>query len=120
MRKQMKEGCLERTRRSSRRLGLLLLLAATPALTGCYGHFPLTRHVYDLNDDFIDERFVHTGAMWIPGIIAYPVAMLVDISLFNAVQFWTGNITQIGSAQGEETSAVTSEPNDPGARTALQ
>lgn len=120
MRKKKKEGYVERTRRSSRRLGLLLLLAVAPVLTGCYGHFPLTRHVYDLNDDFIEERFVHTAAMWMPGIIAYPVAMLVDISLFNAVQFWTGDITQIGSVPLEEASATTSEPSAPGDQAGLQ
>lgn len=86
----------------------VMLIATLPLLTGCFGRFPLTRAVYDVNDG-IGERFDadHTGqeliksvVMWAFVIVpVYGGAMFLDALVFNLVEFWTGETIQIHTAQ---------------------
>jgi hypothetical protein len=69
----------------------LALVAAVGALSaGCFGNFQLTRKVYDMNKS-IDEKYVRSAATWIFVIVqVYTVAALLDLIVFNVIEFWTG------------------------------
>ncbi len=69
----------------------LVLVAAVGALSaGCFGKFQLTRKVYDMNQS-IDEKYVRSAATWVFVIVqVYTVAALVDLIVFNVIEFWTG------------------------------
>ena len=69
----------------------LVLVAAVGALSaGCFGKFQLTRKVYDINQS-IDEKYVRSAATWIFVIVpVYGVAALLDLIVFNVIEFWTG------------------------------
>jgi len=69
----------------------LVLVAAVGALSaGCFGNFQLTRKVYDINKS-IDEKYVRSAATWIFVLVpVYGVAALLDLIVFNVIEFWTG------------------------------
>jgi len=69
----------------------LVLVAVVGALSaGCFGNFQLTRKVYDMNKS-IDEKYVRSAATWIFVIVqVYTVAALLDLIVFNVIEFWTG------------------------------
>jgi hypothetical protein len=69
----------------------MVLVAAVGALSaGCFGRFQLTRKVYDINQS-IDEKYVRSAATWIFVIVqVYTVAALIDLIVFNVMEFWTG------------------------------
>ena len=69
----------------------LVLVAAVGAFSaGCFGKFQLTRKVYDLNQS-IDEKYVRSAATWVFVIVqVYTVAALIDLIVFNVIEFWTG------------------------------
>ncbi len=67
----------------------LVLVAAVGALSaGCFGKFQLTRKLYDVNQS-IDEKYVRSAATWI-FVIPYAVTGLLDLVIFNVIEFWTG------------------------------
>jgi hypothetical protein len=69
----------------------LVLVAAVGALSaGCFGKFQLTRKVHDMNQS-IDEKYVRSAATWVFVIIqVYTVAALLDLIVFNVIEFWSG------------------------------
>jgi hypothetical protein len=69
----------------------MVLVAAVGALsTGCFGKFQLTGKVYDINKS-IDDKYVRSAATWIFAIAqVYTVAALLDLIVFNVIEFWTG------------------------------
>ncbi len=69
----------------------IVLVAAVGALSaGCFGKFQLTRKVYDINKS-IDDKYVRSAATWIFVIVpVYGVAALIDLIVFNVIEFWTG------------------------------
>lgn len=71
---------------------IILLIAVMPvALTGCFGRFPLTHRIYNLNQNVSHDKFVRTLVFWL-FIIApvYEIGILADAIIFNLVEFWTG------------------------------
>jgi len=67
----------------------LVLVAAVGALSaGCFGKFQLTRKLYDINQS-IDEKYVRSAATWI-FVIPYALTGILDLVLFNVIEFWTG------------------------------
>jgi DNA-binding MarR family transcriptional regulator len=69
----------------------IVLVAAMGALSaGCFGKFQLTRKVYDINQS-IDDKYVRSAATWIFVIVpVYGLAALLDLIVFNVIEFWTG------------------------------
>ncbi|MGB7631149.1 MAG: DUF3332 family protein [Candidatus Deferrimicrobium sp.] len=69
----------------------IVLVAAMGALSaGCFGKFQLTRKVYDINQS-IDDKYVRSAATWIFVIVpVYELAALLDLIVFNVIEFWTG------------------------------
>ncbi len=78
---------------------------------GCYGHFPLTRAVYRTNGnvggevqgDSTKKHFLQSLVMWVFIIIpVYGVSMFVDAIVLNVMEFWSGNVVQIGAAEDHD------------------
>ena len=71
-------------------IALVLVGALGVFSAGCFGKFQLTRKVYDINQS-IDEKYVRSAATWIFVIVpVYGVAALLDLIVFNVIEFWTG------------------------------
>jgi hypothetical protein len=88
-----------RFKRLYRLAAMALLVALAPMAGGCYGAFPLTHKVYEVNGEITDEKLVHTLVMWAFLIIpVYSVATFVDAIVFNLIEFWTGETTDLGDA----------------------
>lgn len=81
----------QRAARAFRTMALAALLLYAPVATGCYGTFPLTRAVYQVNGEVTDQPFVHSVVMWVFAILpVYGIATFVDVVGFNLVEFFTG------------------------------
>lgn len=100
-------------------LGLLITMIPL-ALSGCYGHFPLTRAVYRMNgnvgssigEDRTARRMIQSGVMWVLLIVpVYEVAMFADAFVLNLVEFWTGDRVEISSEQEAGGAQVAVEPS---------
>jgi len=98
-------GGLSALRRAARAVVPLTLMALTPLVLSCYGRFPLTRTIYRVNgelggavgSDSTQHKFVQSVVMWVFVIIpVYSVSMIIDAIVFNLIEFWTGNVIQIG------------------------
>jgi hypothetical protein len=71
-------------------LGVAVLLALAPlAGGGCYGAFPLTHSVYDINGA-VHLGIFKTIVFWIFAVTLYPLAMIADALVPNLIEFWTG------------------------------
>jgi hypothetical protein len=72
---------------------IALLVAMLPLVFGaggCYGKFPLTNKIYELNGDISDSNVVKQVTFWVFVIApVYEVGMLADAIVFNLVEFWT-------------------------------
>lgn len=93
---------------------LILTLASTMALSGCYGKFAMTKKLYDFNGKIhpngIVQSIIMVGLNIIP---VYGIAILADALILNSVEFWTGsNPMTTGStyeekdAQGNQVTAI--------------
>ncbi|MBF0430124.1 MAG: DUF3332 family protein [Fibrobacteria bacterium] len=71
--------------------GSLTGLLAAAVLFGCYGKFPLTRKVYEMNGS-IQNKFAKSALTWVLIIVqVYSVLGLVDFAILNVIEFWTGS-----------------------------
>jgi len=67
----------------------LVLVASVGALSaGCFGKFQLTRNLYGVNQS-IDDKYVRSAATWI-FVIPYALTGILDLVVFNVIEFWTG------------------------------
>ena len=82
---------------------LFLALALTGVMisqTGCFGEFGLTRKVYDFNQG-VGGKFVNQLVFWAFCVIpVYEVAGVLDVLIFNTIEFWTGS-NPVAMAPGE-------------------
>ena len=82
---------------------LFLALALTGVMisqTGCFGEFGLTRKVYDFNQG-VGGKFVNQIVFWAMCVIpVYEVAGMLDVIIFNTIEFWTGS-NPVAMAPGE-------------------
>ena len=95
-------------RRSARNIALATALSLSVLAAGCYGKFQLTRMVYDVNSS-VEDRYVRSAVTWIL-VLPYLFAGFVDATVFNVVEFWTGQnpltVTKVDKA-GPDTLATT-------------
>jgi len=71
-------------------VALAIMIGGT-SLQGCYGTFPLTRALYDINGEITDNGVIHSIIMIVLGIFGvYGICMFVDYLVLNSVEFWTG------------------------------
>lgn len=69
----------------------MLLVILTVGVAGCFGNFAATRKVYDFNQNFGD-KWINQVMFWVLNVVpVYYVAGVVDILLFNTLEFWTGS-----------------------------
>lgn len=69
---------------------LMLLAAVSPSLTGCFGKFALTRNIYELNAS-VHDRYLRNVVTWAFIFVpVYWVAGVVDLFVFNTIEFWSG------------------------------
>ena len=82
---------------------LFLALALTGVMisqTGCFGEFGLIRKVYEFNQG-VGGKFVNQIVFWAMCVIpVYEVAGMLDVIIFNTIEFWTGS-NPVAMAPGE-------------------
>lgn len=72
-------------------IAVLLISVMPVALTGCFGRFPLTHRIYNLNQNVSEHKFVRTLVFWLFVIVpVYEIGILADAIIFNLVEYWTG------------------------------
>lgn len=104
-------------RRHLRVITWCVLVSAGPTLTGCYGHFPLTKGIYSFNGsvggDSMGGRVLETVVFWAFLIIPiYSISMLLDAIVFNLIEFWSGRpitFAQADDGQGTRAQLAPSE-----------
>jgi hypothetical protein len=97
-------------------VAMCALVVAVPALSGCFGRFPLTKAIYEFNDELGDEsrvsgRLFESFMFWILSPI-YGLALLGDTLVINLIEFWTGEPMDIGSAIEREGTSVALLPGE--------
>jgi hypothetical protein len=102
-------------------VGLLVTLA--PLALSCYGNFPLTKAIYNMNaraggeigEDRTQHNLVRSVVMWVLIIVpVYEVGMFADVVVLNLIEFWTGDKVQIGSVQEQDGTQVAFQPSPDG------
>jgi hypothetical protein len=79
----------------------MLAVLFTIGLAGCFGNFAATRKVYDFNQSF-GGKWENEVLFWAMNIVPiYMVAGVLDVFVFNTIEFWTGS-NPIVMAPGEE------------------
>lgn len=92
-------------------VAVILVMALMPAFSGCYGTFPLTKAVYEFNDEAMTTRLGDQILFWIFIILpVYGVATLGDAVIFNLVEFWTGDTLDVTNHTLEDGTEITLEP----------
>ncbi len=80
--------------------------------TGCFGEFALVRKVYTWNQD-VGGKFVQTLVFYVLNIIpVYGVAGLLDVVLFNLIEFWSGTNPVAMNDGDHEMQLVTMDGDD--------
>ena len=114
---------MRRTSSARRRIRSRVSILLFPGLLlgGCYGQFPLTRTLYRYNGRIHDSGFVQSVVMWILGFFwIYSGAILIDLVVFNLVEFWTGeNPMVVKSFEDSEGNRVTMTPSEDGSEVRL-
>lgn len=106
-----------------RRFYLYMVLAAAAALLqGCFGSFSLTRTIYHANNnvyasvpgDNTQRKIAQSAVMWL-FIPVYAGAGIADAAVFNVIEFWTGNKTEISQLhQNSGKATIALEPSADG------
>lgn len=82
---------------------VLLLVAAFPMVTGCYGRFPMTRELYDLNHDATTNELARSCLFWLLALCQlYTAAMIGDAIVPNLIEFWSDGQVVIGSVTSDD------------------
>ena len=93
---------------------LTMLTAVCPVMLNCYGGFPLTKAVYRLNGG-VPTGILKNVVFWVFTIApVYSTAALVDMVVFNLVEFWTGGAVDLASTVDESGTGVVFEPSPDG------
>ena len=84
-----------------KRFIVLLMMAAAlaPSLGGCFGKFAVTRKVYELNAS-VHDRYLRNVVTW--AFIFFPVywvSGVLDLFIFNTIEFWSGRNPVIAGEQ---------------------
>ncbi len=94
-----------------------MLVAMAPfVFGGCYGGFPLTKTIYNLNGDISDNKIVQTVTFWVFVIFpVYEIGMFADAIVFNLVEFWTGEeLLAVGPTMDSNGNTVCLTPSSDG------
>lgn len=88
-----------------KKLSTYMIIAAvswtTMLQSGCYGSFELVKKVYDWNGT-LGGKFTQSLMFWVLSIIpVYGVAGMLDVVIFNLVEFWSGS-NPLAMKEGEK------------------
>lgn len=108
-------------RMDCRALRYSLLIGSIALLSGCFGSFSLTRTVYKANrnvyssvpGDNTQRKIAQSAVMWV-FIPVYAVTGIADAAVFNVIEFWTGNRTEISRVEDGHGTAVALAPTRDG------
>ena len=70
---------------------LTLFALALATLTGCMGRGALGKKVMKWNLEVVEHRWAREGVflgLWIT--LVYPICAILDLLIFNSIEFWTG------------------------------
>lgn len=95
-----------------RRAASIALLAALPLATGCFGTFPLTKTAYRFNKDASKNEFVQSIVFWVISPF-YIIAMVVDSSVLNVIEFWNEAPIKMDEASAGEAPVKTAHRISP-------
>ncbi len=89
----------------------LLIGSLSLGSAGCYGKFPLTRTVYDLNGSLggVAEQLVFWVFVFFP---VYGAAAFIDAIVFNLIEFWTGGVIDVAAVTLDDGTQVVMEPTE--------
>ena len=97
--------------RFAKGVSLLLVVSVGWLASGCFGKFQLTRKLYEANQS-VEDKYLRSAVTWL-FVIPYALTGVLDIFLFNLIEFWSGEnpIAEGPStkvvAWGEETVTMT-------------
>lgn len=100
-------GIIARLSRHRRKGALLGLFAVAAVSSGCYGRFPMTHALYNMNGG-IENRVVRNIAFWL--LVIFPVywfAQVGDAIIFNLIEFWTGSGLDLSGVYEEDGQTIT-------------
>lgn len=101
-------------RRTWRVTALAIVALVSPMLVNCYGQFPLTKFVYNVNGN-IEPGILQQVVFWVFVIIpVYGIAILADALVLNLIEFWTGGTVSVGSVTNSDGSTVVLQPSADG------
>lgn len=110
-------GWLQWFRASRWSVFFVFLLIASLPLMGCFGEFALTKELYRFNSDCSPYSLVQSVVMWVLALLwVYPAAIVVDVVIFNLVEFWSGQnpITAKTTYDNPDGSQVVMTPSEDG------
>ncbi|MBI1784140.1 DUF3332 family protein [Candidatus Sumerlaeota bacterium] len=105
--KKTYEGVLPRMRKQGRKGALVCLLAMTAMSLGCYGRFPMTHALYNMNGN-VENKVIRNVVFWL--LAWFPIywfAQVGDAIIFNLIEFWTGSEVDLGAVSTNGDRAVT-------------
>ncbi|MEN6445677.1 MAG: DUF3332 domain-containing protein [Candidatus Cloacimonas sp.] len=88
----------------------LLAIFIAVGIFGCYGNMSLTKKVYQFNGS-VGDKYVQSIVNWaFWACQVYEIAMVLDVFVFNTIEFWTGN-NPITLNEGEQMIKYAEGPN---------
>ena len=73
------------------------VMVGVVSMAGCYGSFPLTNTLYEVNGDLFEDDFFNSIVMIVLGIFGvYGICMFVDYLILNSIEYWTEDEINIG------------------------
>ena len=83
---------------------IVFTLVCATAAGGCYGQFTLTRKLHAWNGHATDNKVANSAIMWGLLIVpVYEVAALVDLLIFNVIEFYGDENPLAMDAEGNAT-----------------
>jgi hypothetical protein len=97
-------------------IAALIVLALLPSIAGCYGRFPLTKAVYEINGS-VEDKYARSAVMWLFVIVPiYGGAVLADALVLNLLEFWTGEDILARTHTDAEGNRIVVQPDESGRR----
>lgn len=97
---------------------VVLAVFVPVSMAACYGSFPLTHAVYDINGRITNSKIVHSIVTWIFIIFpVYGIAMFVDFIILNLVEFWSGSAVHISQTYKQDDGTMVALQSSPDGRT---
>jgi hypothetical protein len=113
-------GLIGRLVRWRKSVSVAMVVCALPIAGGCFGHFPLTRAVYNFNNT-VPSGILRNLVFWAFLIIpVYSIAATVDMLVLNLIEFWLpGRMDSTVSTVTEDGKKIVVTPTEDGREATL-